>query len=60
MEIFSVNEKVCFGKQRPQYSDCIARHYRWSSQTSIVEASTIISADDCLHFPPRFCLHRAT
>jgi hypothetical protein len=27
LEIFSVNEKVCFGKQNPQYSETTSFHY---------------------------------
>ncbi|WP_232447414.1 hypothetical protein, partial [Burkholderia ubonensis] len=39
LEIFSVNEKVCFGKQRSQYSDITSFHYPCSAQTSIAEAT---------------------
>ncbi|CAN0619035.1 protein of unknown function [Burkholderia multivorans] len=41
MEIFSVNEKVCFEKQRPQYSELAYFHYSWPAQTSIAETSII-------------------
>jgi uncharacterized membrane protein len=41
LEIFSVNEKVCFGKQRSQYSERTSFHYPCCTQTSIAEASII-------------------
>ncbi|ABO53932.1 hypothetical protein Bcep1808_0921 [Burkholderia vietnamiensis G4] len=41
MEIFSVNEKVCFGKQRLQYNEITSFHYPCSAQTSIADVSII-------------------
>lgn len=41
LEIFSVNEKVCFGKQRSQYSERTTFHYPCSTQTSIADVSII-------------------
>ncbi|CAG9251045.1 hypothetical protein BDI4_290148 [Burkholderia diffusa] len=53
MEIFSVNEKVCFGKQRSQYSERTSFHYPCSTQTSIADVSIIAPgllppASECL------------
>ncbi|WP_321787832.1 hypothetical protein, partial [Burkholderia pyrrocinia] len=41
LEIFSVNEKVCFGKQRSQYNERTTFHYPCPTQTSIAKASII-------------------
>ncbi|WP_250501818.1 hypothetical protein [Caballeronia sp. AZ7_KS35] len=38
---FSVNEKVCFGKQRRQYNDAARIHYPQKQQTSVSNISTI-------------------
>ena len=38
---FSVNEKVCFGKQKPKYSDAARINYPQKPQTSVSNISTI-------------------
>ncbi|MDR5756368.1 hypothetical protein [Caballeronia sp. LZ035] len=38
---FSVNEKVCFGKQNTQYSDAPRTNYLHKTQTSLSDLSTI-------------------
>jgi hypothetical protein len=41
LEIFSVNEKVCFGKQPLKYNGAVSPHHRQISQSSIAVPSTI-------------------
>jgi hypothetical protein len=43
LEIFFVNEKVCFGKQKPEYKAGLSENWRRSRQSSIAAPSTIIN-----------------
>jgi hypothetical protein len=45
LEIFFVNEKVCFGKQRFQYSGLDDIDYSHNQQSSVAIATTIIFYD---------------
>ncbi|MGA9911753.1 MAG: hypothetical protein WBR17_04345, partial [Paraburkholderia sp.] len=45
LEIFFVNEKVCFGKQRFQYSGLDEIDYSHNQQSSVAIATTIIFYD---------------